>query len=527
MDGGTPMARVELSVSAKKLQDKDAIGKSDPVCILYMKGSGQEQFVEIGRTEMIENNHNPQWIKKFQLDYRFEEKQLLLFRIYDWDTSSDKPSKQDALGSVECSLGEIMSHTGGSYNKDLADGRGSLHIAGEEVTSDSEKITLNMVGEDLDKKDLFSNSDPFLIFYKKNPSNEYIAVHKTEVLVGTLNPVWKPIIMPTRFLDGNKKSENESNSDTENIKIECYDWDDDGGHDLIGVCFTNFARLLKGPSEENMYALINEKKKAKKKSYENSGKLILKGVSTHKEASFLEYLQRGTQIHFTVAIDFTASNSSNNNPSLHALQEGVDNQYAQCIKAVGEIIQDYDLDKMFPALGFGAKLPSGDVSDEFFLNGHPDNPYCHGVQGILSAYYNALSTVKLYGPTNFAPVINHVSGIAKSHQGTNSYFVLLIITDGEITDLQETQQALVMASCEAMSVIIVGVGDADFSSMEFLDGDEKRLASGGKIASRDIVQFVEFRKYVNSSGLVSRPSLATAVLKEIPSQFLAYMKTRE
>merc|ERR1712243_299898 len=138
-----PMTRVELSVSAKKLQDKDTIGKSDPVCILYMKGSGQEQFVEYGRTEMIENNHNPQWIKKFQLDYRFEEKQLLQFRIYDWDTSSDKPSKQDALGSIECSLGEIMSHTGGSFSKDLADGKGSLHVAGEEVASDSEKITLN------------------------------------------------------------------------------------------------------------------------------------------------------------------------------------------------------------------------------------------------------------------------------------------------------------------------------------------------------------------------------------------------
>ncbi len=33
------------------------------------------------------------------------------------------------------------------------------------------------------------------------------------------------------------------------------------------------------------------------------------------------------------------------------------NAYAMALKAVGEIIQDYDSDKMFPALGFGAKLP--------------------------------------------------------------------------------------------------------------------------------------------------------------------------
>lgn len=46
------------------------------------------------------------------------------------------------------------------------------------------------------------------------------------------------------------------------------------------------------------------------------------------------------------------------------------NAYAMALKAVGEIIQDYDSDKMFPALGFGAKLPpDGRVSHEFALVG--------------------------------------------------------------------------------------------------------------------------------------------------------------
>ena len=46
------------------------------------------------------------------------------------------------------------------------------------------------------------------------------------------------------------------------------------------------------------------------------------------------------------------------------------------------------------------------------------------------------------------------------------------------------------ASDLPMSVIIVGVGNEDFSAMEQLDGDEQRLSSGGRYASRDIVQFV-------------------------------------
>lgn len=59
-----------------------------------------------------------------------------------------------------------------------------------------------------------------------------------------------------------------------------------------------------------------------------------------------------------------------------------------------------------------------------------------------------------------------------------------------IPDMPETRKALVAASNLPMSVIIVGVGSVDFSAMEELDGDEKRLSFGGRYASRDIVQFV-------------------------------------
>lgn len=54
--------------------------------------------------------------------------------------------------------------------------------------------------------------------------------------------------------------------------------------------------------------------------------------------------------------------------SLHYMNPYQMNAYAMALKAVGEIIQDYDSDKMFPALGFGAKLPpDGRVSHEFPL----------------------------------------------------------------------------------------------------------------------------------------------------------------
>ncbi len=48
-----------------------------------------------------------------------------------------------------------------------------------------------------------------------------------------------------------------------------------------------------------------------------------------------------------------------------------------------------------------------------------------------------------------------------------------MLTDGELTDMQATMASLINASRLPMSVIIVGVGGADFKAMETLDSDDK------------------------------------------------------
>ncbi|CAB4065582.1 Copine-7,Copine-3,Copine-C,Copine-9,Copine-A,Protein BONZAI 2,Protein BONZAI 1,Copine-5,Protein BONZAI 3,Nicotinic receptor-associated protein 1,Copine-6,Copine-E,Copine-2,Copine-4,Copine-8,Copine-1 [Lepeophtheirus salmonis] len=199
------------------------------------------------------------------------------------------------------------------------------------------------------------------------------------------------------------------------------------------------------------------------------------------------------------------------------------------IKSVGDIIQDYDSDKIFPALGFGARIPPmGNISHEFYLNLREDNPHCVGVEGILQAYYTSLNSVQLYGPTNFSPVINHVAKFAYAYESDPlNYFVLLIITDGIITDMRNTKKAIVSASGLPMSIIIVGVGSEDFSDMSELDSDEELLSIDGQKAKRDIVQFVELQKYMKgSTGAWSKEYLAKDVLAEIPSQITGYMKTK-
>ncbi|XP_066060013.1 copine-5 isoform X4 [Chamaea fasciata] len=541
-----PATRVELTVSCRQLLDRDTFSKSDPVCVLYTQCPGSHQWREFGRTEVIDNSLNPDFLHKFVLDYCFEERQNLRFDLYDVDSKSPDLSKHDFLGQAFCTLGEIVGSAGSRLEKPLTMGTATMHTRGrrrtlaasnggvpgkkcgtiillaEELGNCRDVATLQFSANKLDKKDFFGKSDPFMVFYRSNEDGTFTICHKTEVVRNTLNPVWAAFAIPVRAL---------CNGDHDRaIKVEVYDWDRDGSHDFIGEFTTSYRELARGQSHFNVYEVVNPRKKMKKKKYLNSGTVTLLSFAVEAEHTFLDYIRGGTQLNFTVAIDFTASNGNPSQPtSLHYLSPFQLNAYSLALRAVGDIIQDYDSDKMFPALGFGAKIPpDGHVSHEFPLNGDASNPACHGIAGVLEAYQCSLRRVQLYGPTNFAPVVNHVARSAATVLDGSQYFVLLIITDGVISDMAQTKEAIVNAAKLPMSIIIVGVGQAEFDAMVELDGDDIRISSRGKVAERDIVQFVPFRDYMSGgpgAGL-SMAGLAREVLAEIPDQLLSYMKAR-
>lgn len=199
---------------------------------------------------------------------------------------------------------------------------------------------------------------------------------------------------------------------------------------------------------------------------------------------------------------------SNGHPSdrdsLHYLDMNK-NEYLHAIKAVGDILQYYDSKKHIPVFGYGATVPPAvnRASHCFALNGDIFNPEVDGLEGVTAAYKNALKNVNLYGPTNFAPVVELVADMAeeaKVAQDNQKYFILLIITDGIINDMQKTIDQVVRGSTLPMSIVIVGVGSDDFESMDILDADEVPLYSMKykKNMESDIVQFVPYREFRNN-----------------------------
>lgn len=162
------------------------------------------------------------------------------------------------------------------------------------------------------------------------------------------------------------------------------------------------------------------------------------------------------------------------------------------------------------------------------MNGNPSHPYCTGIDEILKHYRDQLLVIQPYGPTNFSPVVNNTIAIANQFQDGKHYFVLLIITDGIISDMNQTKHAVINASQLPISIIIVGVGNADFDAMDELDSDDVVLSVDGHYAERDIVQFVPLNKFLSNNGpfIKSQADLAKEVLEEIPEQLTSFMKSR-
>uniref|UniRef100_A0A8C0MF99 Copine 4 n=1 Tax=Canis lupus familiaris TaxID=9615 RepID=A0A8C0MF99_CANLF len=479
------LTKVELRVACKGISDRDALSKPDPCVILKMQSHGQ--WFEVDRTEVIRTCINPVYSKLFTVDFYFEEVQRLRFEVHDISSNHNGLKEADFLGGMECTLGQIVSQR--KLSKSLLKhgntaGKSSITVIAEELSGNDDYVELAFNARKLDDKDFFSKSDPFLEIFRMNDDATQQLVHRTEVVMNNLSPAWK------------------------SFKVS-----------VNSLCSGDPDRRLKVQWE-----CINPKYKAKKKNYKNSGMVILNLCKIHKMHSFLDYIMGGCQIQFTVAIDFTASNGDpRNSCSLHYIHPYQPNEYLKALVAVGEICQDYDSDKMFPAFGFGARIPPEyTVSHDFAINFNEDNPECAGIQGVVEAYQSCLPKLQLYGPTNIAPIIQKVAKSASEETNTkeaSQYFILLILTDGVITDMADTREAIVHASHLPMSVIIVGVGNADFSDMQMLDGDDGILRSPkGEPVLRDIVQFVPFRNFKHASPA----ALAKSVLAEVPNQVVDY-----
>jgi hypothetical protein len=486
MQPNTMQQMVKLFIAGKGLRDMDIMSKSDPYAVLYQGNT------IVGRTATVKNSNAPQFPKGFEVPYMFETRQD--FKIVIYDDDGNGPGSDDVMATVTFQLAHVMSSRGCS--KEFPANPGAVIVTAETAASTGrDTVELAFEGHKLKNMDFMGKSDPYFKLSRLAPNGTASLLYKSEVKDDTLDPRWRPLppmrVSQLTTADFNAKT----------ILFECFD-QDVTEDEPMGKFTCSFQDLMTASQSGNGLML----KDAANKDY---GTIKIPRVEIQRKPGFVDFLRGGLQINVAVSVDFTGSNGDpRSSKSLHYMDPVQPNQYMRAIMSVCDILLEYDADKMVPAFGFGAQepMPSNATTHFFHLNNQP-NPYVPGVQGVLNAYAEALQRMRLSGPTNFAPTINSVRQLATSSGGF-TYTVLLILTDGEITDMEQTLAAIKACEREPISIVIVGVGSGcDFACMAELDGDGRR-------ATRDVVQFVPFRDYLTAPPA----ALAAEVLREIPGQ---------
>lgn len=511
------LMKIQLFISCRKLMDVETFSKSDPFVEVHYR-TRETESVKLGQTEVIWDNLNPDYVKSFILDYYFEEQQYLEFKVFDANMEQNQEVKGLAIGQAECTVGEIIGSKGQQVVKTLTlpdkkKSTGNIILRIEEVNeNDNNEVLISFSGKGLAGQGTWCGCHKFSpMFYlsrvMESGANQRVYVSDFE---NGNNVNWGPMAKSVQEL---------CNGDLNRpISFELYDHYSSSRHRFIGSFEFSIIKISEGG--EKKFEITHPKN-----NKQSLGSVIVSDFQLLQKHSFLEFIAGGLQINLVIGVDFTSSNGNPLDPSsLHYISPNVPNQYQAALQSVSEILLNYDSDKEVPLFGFGGRIDK-EVDHCFALNSNISNPSVKELKGIMKAYKEIITTVKLDGPTYFAPLLETVvkmAEFAKVNQSNQQYFILLILTDGDIHDMQQTIDLIVRGSESPLSITIVGIGKSSFEKMVELDADVKPLInSDGKKMTRDIVQFVPYEKFKHSVH-----QLTKQVLEEIPREIVNFFKIR-
>jgi hypothetical protein len=480
---------------------------------------------------------NPEFTKVFVFEYELGTPMRLAVSIFDEVNKGDNK----AIGAAVFDVGEILGARGCTKAKRIA--HGGTIFANVRKSEGTGMLRFKMKGIKLKSTEgmgFLRKSDPFFELSRQINSAggaTWDNVFRSEHIQNNLNPEWGDVVIELSTLCG-------GDLDLP-IQVSIFDHESSGKHVLMGKFETSVNGLVKADTQgrEDMGMAIPVTVKGKetgkvvvlKAQVAGTGESVserMAKVSVSSSApavagaspapvatkpTFVDYISGGCELNVLVAVDFTGSNGDPRKPGTLHHRSSAMNDYEKAISAIVGVLSKYDSDQMFPVLGFGAKYDG--VVNHCFQCGESEE--VHGVKGVLEAYHQTFkSGLVMSSPTVFTEVIETAASRALSSQekakqkGQQAYTILLIVSDGAVSDSQATAAGLQQVCDAPLSIVIVGVGDADFSSMEFLD-------NANKPHQRDIAQFVQFNKHQTSSA-----DLTSVTLREIPGQLVSYFQSK-
>ena len=492
---------VSLSIEIKNV---DISSEHRVELITKEENKGISRSKSVGFTERKAKNPDDNTIifqQFFTIPYYFEKQQLLEFRVYFNNNENEL---------IQTSLGSIMGGRGQTLKKKLSNGE-DIFIKGNELKKSSKEIVLDIK---IEGNNLVGTKYRYSVVNKgtdQKPDNK-------------------------KLYDSEVKGVNKNTFDKNQIvflscKIHLMYLNPGGerNDNLISIEFSDIIHRREIGNYQGYFSNIKNSNHLEIVLFNNIKAIINCKIESHP--TFISYLRSGINIGLTIGIDFTGSNGHYKDPpSLHYLGGGLNN-YESAIRSCGDIVSAYDKEQSFPVFAFGFNFINESLNNfegkytdfNYPINCNTENPAIKYIDGVLQEYRNFITKIHLAGPTYFSPMINdlifEVEREIEEGQLYN-YHIIMILTDGMIDDMAETKDSLVAASFLPISVIIIGIGNGDFTKMDILDADVSPLYdSTGRKADRDLVQFVPYNQFKNNPQ-----QLAEQVLEEIPRQVVEYFQ---
>ncbi|TNJ28051.1 Phospholipid-binding Copine Family Protein [Giardia muris] len=225
-----------------------------------------------------------------------------------------------------------------------------------------------------------------------------------------------------------------------------------------------------------------------------------------------------TRMQMIVGIDYSKSNEWTGERSyghkLHDLSVS-ETPYEKVIRIMSLVVHEFDEDDIYPVYRFGCVNTRGSSVLPLMYPSQED-PHFAGFDGVCTAYRQITPHIRMSGPTTFGPLIAQAIEISKVCPG--QMFILLILTDGDVVDVELDMKMIAEASTHPIVIVAVGLGDGPFEKMDQLANTPNRRFSN--------FTFVNFTALESSFVRCEYPELILAahLFKNLPKQFLCMKK---
>ena len=416
-----------------------------------------------GETEVCIEECNPKYAKNIDIKYFVQEAQKIKIEVYEVDDDNDETPLEElrCLGIAEFMIPELLKGEGNiltvplKLNKKKTGGEATIMY---ELLKKSAKIKMMQLSAQI-------------TLSAKTETDFYYRLYRSIAVL----PQATLLSIPEQSLDSLEECNRKKSIDnlvlvydskfgSLNHDETCYNWKD--MKELFSKISLEDPNLplsievgiKKSPEggEENSvdsqlaikhFSVDKFKKEGVSFQIESQaiqyGTFNINSIDVYDEFKFVDYIQSGASLQLCVSIDYTLSNvreSVNRNYHTTDLEN---NPYALILRALGNAILCFDSSRRIPVIGNGATIPKIGRSYCFALTGSIFEPEVVGLSSVFELYLNALSKVRLSGPTYFSQVLEYFGDLVEQSlkvpfSESLHYYVVAVLADGSPIDMEET-----------------------------------------------------------------------------------------